>query len=298
MAWVQVQCPTCDAALQAWVEEGTTTVQCSAPAPRRCTMIFDVYVPAGMLPQRQAPPSRRKLHAAVLRGPQAYNAFMKTEIPKVKQALPAGLSRRERQHAAFQGAAANWHCASANPKNGAAGSGGAAAAAAANDVGGGVLHDERGAVCGDADALAAVDMLTRAADLIGLDGACGAGESDDEAFESADEGAEADAVAAAAGPGGAAAEDLSGLVVCNYPGCTDAGWAGLSNCPDCKCTFTHHHCCAIRHGQQRGRHTCYNCWFSEQEADGPHVGVRAGTRRADPKGTPNKGEGRKSRRQR
>jgi hypothetical protein len=120
MAWFQVNCPTCTAALQGWLDVGTTTVECSAPAlgtSAICAALFDVNVPQSFLPAPTAADSERKLVDLKPRAETAYNAFMAAEVPKVKLTLPAFIAGRERQKAAFAKAAANWGHSSTNPKN-------------------------------------------------------------------------------------------------------------------------------------------------------------------------------------
>ena len=187
MAWFQVNCPTCDAALAVWLDEGTTPVQCSGPPPTNCIAEFDVYVPASFLPpQASALELRRRLHVQQPAALTKYKAFMKAEIPKVKQTLAAaGLTGQELKATAMTKAAANWATSVANPKNTPA----TDAADAADDAGPGARdEDERG------DASAGVDMLTRAADAIELDAApaqargdarADSGSDDDDVYEDA-----------------------------------------------------------------------------------------------------------------
>jgi len=164
-------------------DEGMTTVQCSGPPPTNCIAEFDVYVPASFLPPAAgASELRRRLNVQQPTALTRYMAFMKAEIPKVKPALAAaGLTGRELESAAFKKAAADWGLTAANPSNAPA-TDAADAADAADDTG-----DN-----GGADALAGVDMLTRAADAIELDAApaqaCGdaradGGSDDDDEYE-------------------------------------------------------------------------------------------------------------------
>ena len=128
MAWFQVNCPTCTAALQVWLDAGTKTVECSAPTlatGAHCAALFDVHVPQCFLPEPTAPPERRRLVDLKPRSLTAYNKFMAAEVKRVKLTLTT-LTGRERQRAAFRIAATNWESSSLNPKNAAATVGGAA----------------------------------------------------------------------------------------------------------------------------------------------------------------------------
>jgi hypothetical protein len=108
MAWFQVNCPTCRAALQVWLEAGRTTVQCSAPAPMTCTVLFDVHVDASAMPAAAAKPSRRKIHMQMApKALTAYNLFMKAEMAAARQSL-VGLHGRDLETAAFARAASRW----------------------------------------------------------------------------------------------------------------------------------------------------------------------------------------------
>lgn len=135
MAWFQVNCPTCRAALQVWLEAGRTTVQCSAPAPMTCTVLFDVHVDASAMPAAAAKPSRRKIHMQMApKALTAYNLFMKAEMAAARQSL-VGLHGRDLTTAAFARAASRWKDAAANPRNVAAAALVAQAAGRADDGG-------------------------------------------------------------------------------------------------------------------------------------------------------------------
>jgi hypothetical protein len=165
MAWFQVNCPTCNAALQVWLDVGTTTVECSAPAlgtTSICASHFDVNVPQSFLPAPTAAHSGRRLVDRKPRGVAAYNTFMAAEVPKVKLTLPAFLAGRERQKAAFAKAAANWEHSSTNPKNGTTADG------AADGAVGGAAGDTR-------------DIAGDAGEVLGA----GPGEEGEEAFQDA-----------------------------------------------------------------------------------------------------------------
>jgi hypothetical protein len=119
MAWFQVNCPTCDAALQVWLDVGTTSVRCSAPAvatPAPCAALFDVHVPQSFITSPNGQRSRRRLADWNPRAVTAYNKYMASEVPRVKLTLTAVVGRA-RERAAFARAAASWKSASSNPKN-------------------------------------------------------------------------------------------------------------------------------------------------------------------------------------
>jgi hypothetical protein len=111
MAWFQVTCPCCSAALQTKLGVGTTSVQCS-----QCKKVFAVDVKDGDVSGTSAPPvqRRRKKDGDVdmSAGLKAYHDFMSLEMRRLYRESPNLTKQQVMQHAA-----ALWHDSDMNPKN-------------------------------------------------------------------------------------------------------------------------------------------------------------------------------------
>ena len=136
MAWFQVMCPECAAALQTKLPAGVTSVQCS-----QCRSTFGVEVKENFLPAReQAQPSRRqqasKEQQSDRRTPtmKLYNDFMREEMARLRRERPE-LRGKEHHTTTFRMAASNWADAPANPKNAPAEDGTAAASSGNGNCG-------------------------------------------------------------------------------------------------------------------------------------------------------------------
>ena len=147
MPWFLIVCPKCDAALQVLLTQVRTTVQCCQTL--ECKTVFDVTVPDGALtPTDGAFISRRKQPiaagnmsrqgAAGLAALAKHNAFVKSEMPKVRAEHP-DLSCT----AAMTKVNENWRTSPSNPKNQRAGDDGATEGDA---TGSGATHDGDGHV--------------------------------------------------------------------------------------------------------------------------------------------------------
>ena len=133
-SWFQVNCPSCTAALQVRLAEGSWPVACSQAL--KCHAIFTVKVHAQMLKAPEALPVASKRHSVrVARAVNAYNLFIKIEAKRLRT-----LDRTLKAADAWTLAAAGWAASPMNPKNAPAGvtvtatAGAAAAAAAATAV--------------------------------------------------------------------------------------------------------------------------------------------------------------------
>lgn len=128
MAWFQVMCPQCTAALQVKLPEGVTTVECS-----QCKSTFGVQVQATAMPShasaaesKSSRRSRAPCSSKEARGSRRteamklYNEFMKEEIPRLRHEHPE-LASKEHHTTVFRMAAHNWAAARTNPKNATAG---------------------------------------------------------------------------------------------------------------------------------------------------------------------------------
>jgi LSD1 subclass zinc finger protein len=118
MAWFQVTCPQCRAALQTKLPAGVTSVQCS-----QCKIVFGVDVPDAALPHRgqEQRSQRRQQHNAQPsngRTPtmRLYNDFMREEMARLRREQPE-LVGKEHHTTVFKMAASNWADAPSNPKN-------------------------------------------------------------------------------------------------------------------------------------------------------------------------------------
>ena len=133
-SWFQVNCPSCTAALQVRLAEGSWPVACSQVL--QCKAIFTVKVHASMLKTPEAPPVASKRHTVrVAQAVHTYNLFIKIEAKRLRT-----LDRTLTAAHAWTLAAAGWAVSPMNPKNAPAGvtatatAGAAAAAAAATAV--------------------------------------------------------------------------------------------------------------------------------------------------------------------
>ena len=133
-SWFQVNCPSCTAALQVRLAEGSWPVACSQAL--KCHAIFTVKVHAQMLKAPEALPVASRRHSVrVARAVNAYNLFIKIEAKRLRT-LDCTLKAAD----AWTLAAAGWAASPMNPKNAPAGvtvtatAGAAAAAAAATAV--------------------------------------------------------------------------------------------------------------------------------------------------------------------
>ena len=110
-SWFQVNCPSCTAALQVRLAEGSWPVACSQVL--RCKAIFTVKVHASMLKTPEAPPVASKRHTVrVAQAVHTYNLFIKIEAKRLRT-----LDRTLTAAHAWTLAAAGWAASQMNPKN-------------------------------------------------------------------------------------------------------------------------------------------------------------------------------------
>ena len=82
-SWFQVNCPSCTAALQVRLAEGSWPVACSQAL--KCHAIFTVKVHASMLKAPEALPVASKRHSVrVAQAVHAYNLFIKIEAKRLR----------------------------------------------------------------------------------------------------------------------------------------------------------------------------------------------------------------------